>query len=247
MEKLNQKCERNKIETQQKFAQKNKNTEIRHEKNVEEMNIKNEQLKKEAEEKEFKKYCVVYWLRKEREKNMVKKKKEQSDKLAEKAEKLEELERNNEKKRKELIKRIKAMEKKKLEHDKEKEKLILENRMRQEAKFQRTKENLENLKEEKAENRQEILDYQNSFLGRGVNKDNVTNLKRLNAIESTITDQMNLEKNLRAFNRQMNVLKSQSVYKISEEKRYQLYKDRKRAEAERRKKEEEEKRLAQEK
>ena len=52
---------------------------------------------------------------------------------------------------------------------------------------------------------------------------------------------MILEKNLSDFVQRMNTLKDQSVYKKTPEQRYKIYKDLKRAEAEKRKKELEDK------
>ena len=59
--------------------------------------------------------------------------------------------------------------------------------------------------------------------------------------EKTIIDQMVLQKNLSEFFRRMNRLKDQSVYKKTPEQRYKIYRDLKRAEAERKRKELEEK------
>ena len=46
---------------------------------------------------------------------------------------------------------------------------------------------------------EEILEDENILFNRGLNKDNVTNLKRLNANEKTVIAQMTLEKNLYIF------------------------------------------------
>ena len=74
------------------------------------LNIENEKLQKETEEKEFKKYIAFYWLRKAQEKALRQKTKEKTHKLKEKTERIEELEKENEKKGKELIAKIRKRE-----------------------------------------------------------------------------------------------------------------------------------------
>jgi hypothetical protein len=78
---LNQKF---KEETKKKYAKKNLETVKRHENNVIQLNIENEKLAKETEEKEFKKYIAFYWLRKAQEKALRQKTKEKNNKLKEK-------------------------------------------------------------------------------------------------------------------------------------------------------------------
>jgi hypothetical protein len=79
------------------------------------------------------------------------------------------------------------------------------------------------------------------LLMKGKKKDRVNEIKRKKAKEKTIVTQMILEKNLSDFVQRMNTLKDQSVYKKTPEQRYKIYKDLKRAEAEKRKKELEDK------
>ena len=97
------------------------------------------------------------------------------------------------------------------------------------------------LLKEQNERRLDILDYQYELLRRGKKKDNMNEMRRINAGERTVISQMTLEKNLSDFHRRMNQLKDQSVYKKTPEQRYKIYKDLKRAEAERKKKELEDK------
>ena len=75
-----------KNEIQENFSKKNKNSEIRHEKNVIEVNKENQRLAQETEEKEFKKYITYYFLKKEQAKNLSMKKKERGNKLQVKGE-----------------------------------------------------------------------------------------------------------------------------------------------------------------
>ena len=97
------------------------------------------------------------------------------------------------------------------------------------------------LLKEQNERRLDILDYQYELLNRGKKRENMNEMKRINAGERTVINQMNLEKNLSDFYKRMNVLKEQSVYRRTPEQRYKIYKDLKRAEAERKKKELEDK------
>ena len=94
------------------------------------------------------------------------------------------------------------------------------------------------------ERNESILEAENLFLTRGANKDNLTDLKRINAGEKIVLAQMTLEKNLMAFRRKMNEIKSNNVMKKSSQEQFAIYKEVKRQEAERKKKELEDKLLA---
>ena len=94
------------------------------------------------------------------------------------------------------------------------------------------------------ERNESILEAENLFLTRGANKDNLTDLKRINAGEKIVLAQMTLEKNLMAFRRKMNEIKSNNVMKKSAQEQFAIYKEVKRQEAERKKKELEDKLLA---
>ena len=233
--------QRLKEETKKKYAKKNLETEKRHEINVKKLNIENEKLARETEEKEFKKYISFYWLRKAQEKALRQKTKEKNDKLKEKTERIEELEKENERKGKNLIAKIRKREAIKEKHDKEKQDKIKEEMKMREQKMNRCKTQKEELLKEQNERRLDILDYQYELLRRGKKKANMNEMRRINAGERTVNSQMTLEKNLSDFHRRMNQLKDQSVYKKTPEQRYKIYKDLKRAEAERKKKELEDK------
>ena len=94
------------------------------------------------------------------------------------------------------------------------------------------------------ERNESILEAENLFLTRESNKDNLTDLKRINAGEKIVLAQMTLEKNLMAFRRKMNEIKSNNVMKKSAQEQFAIYKEVKRQEAERKKKELEDKLLA---
>ncbi len=230
-----------KEDTKKKYAKKNLETEKRHENNVIKLNIENEKLAKETEEKEFKKYIAFYWLRKAQEKALRQKTKEKNTKLKEKTERIEELEKENEKKSKELLAKIRKREALKQKFEKEKEERLKEEMRQREEKMRRCNTQKIELMKEQNERRLDILDYQYELIIRGKKRDNMNELKRINASERTVINQMTLEKNLSDFYKRMSHLKEQSIYKKTPEQRYKIYRDLKRAEAERKKKELEDK------
>ena len=126
-----------KEETKKKYAKKNLETVKRHENNVIKLNIENEKLAKETEEKEFKKYIAFYWLRKAQEKALRQKTKEKNNILKEKTERIEELEKENEKKGKELLAKIRKREVIKQKSDKEKRDKLFEDMKRKRKKGKR--------------------------------------------------------------------------------------------------------------
>ena len=205
------------------------------------LNIENEKLQKETEEKEFKKYIAFYWLRKAQEKALRQKTKEKTHKLKEKTERIEELEKENEKKGKEIIAKMRKREVIKQKFDNEKNDKLREEIKSRDEKMRRCNTQKIELLKEQNERRLDILDYQYELLNRGKKRENMNEMKRINAGERTVINQMNLEKNLSDFYKRMNVLKEQSVYRRTPEQRYKIYKDLKRAEAERKKKELEDK------
>ena len=198
-------------------------------------------MARENEEKEFKKYISFYWLKKAQEKALKAKTKEKTNKLKEKTERIEELEKENEKKGKNLIAKIHRREQIKEKYDKEKKDKLMEEKKAREEKMKRCNTQKVELLKELNERRLDILDLQYELLNRGKKRDKMFEVKRNNAGEKTVTKQMTMEKNLSDFYRRMNHLKEQSIYKKTPEQRYKIYKDLKRAEAERKKKELEEK------
>ncbi len=169
------------------------------------------------------------------------KKKDRGNKLQEKKERLEELEREAEKKRKLLMKKLAGLEKKRKENEKERSERIEKEKRRRKEYFDKCIKNKEELGNENDEYRQMILADQNEILKRGVNKDSLSELKRINAGEKIVLNQLTLENNLPAFRKKMDMIKSSSVLKKSPEERLNMYKEKKREEAERKKKELEDK------
>ena len=163
--------------------------------------------------------------------------------MIEKAERLVELEKQNEKKRNDILNKIKTMDSKKEIFEKNKYEKILENKKLREQRFASCLKNRKEMLVEENERRKDILFYQSIMLGRSLSRDNIFRKKRLNASEKTVNEQMTLEKNLTLFNRKMNMLKSQSIFKKTMEERYKIFKELKKKEAERKKELEEKMKL----
>ena len=231
-----------KKKVQDAFTEKNKQSEKRHEDNVLEVKKMNEQLEKETEEREFQKYITYYFLKKGQSQSLSKKKKEQSNKLQEKADKLDELERQNDEKRNQLAKRMKKMDNKREEFRKKKEGKIIEDRMKREEYIKKMKENLNDLEQYQRTKRDRVLNRQSNLMHKSLNM-NLTSMtiKNMYLDDNSISNQILLKQNEALFNKKLNELKSQSITKKSPEDKVKMYKDLKRREAEeaKRKKEEE--------
>ncbi len=154
-----------------------------------------------------------------------------------------ELEKQNEKRRNDILNKIKTMDSKKEIFEKNKYERILENKKLREQRFASCLKNRKEILVEENERRKDILFYQSIMLGRSLSRDNIFRKKRLNASEKTVNEQMTLEKNLTLFNRKMNMLKSQSIFKKTVEERYKIFKELKKKEAERKKELEEKMKL----
>ena len=139
------------------------------------------------------------------------------------------------KKRDDLLKRIKNMDIRKEINEKNKYSKILDNKKLREQRFCSCEKKRESMLLEESERRKDILFYQSIMLKRSLSRDNIFNMKRLNASEKTLNEQMTLEKNLNLFNKKMNELKSQSIFKKTVQERYKIFKEIKKKEAERKK------------
>ena len=199
--------------------------EVRHEKNLVKLNKENEEISKENEKKYFKKYVAYYWQRKKQEKELKKRKKIIIDKLSEKREKLLLLEKMNEIKRKDILKKIQAMDLRKKEGEKIREKKFLDKKIQREERFKSCEERRNDFLLEESERRQDILDYQTETLARCLSKDKLLSMKKSNAHEKTSFEQLLIEKDLMAFNKQMNVLKSQSMLKKSFNEKLKIFRE----------------------
>ena len=118
-----------------KYKKINTEQEIRHEKNVVKLNIKNEKISRENKKKTFKKYVSFYWQKKLVEKELQSKKKEIVNKLNEKSERLIMLEKINEKKRDNIIKKLNTWDKRKKEKQRDIKLKILDIKKLREKRF----------------------------------------------------------------------------------------------------------------
>ena len=215
--------------------------EIRHENNLLKLNIENKKISKENEKKYIIKYVSFYWQRKKKENELKKRKKEIIDKLSEKNEKIFLLEKMNEIKRKDILKKIQTWDLRKKEGEKIKSKKFLDSKKKRELRFKSCEQKRNEFLLEESERRRDILDYQSETFIRSLSRDNIFLMKRNNAHEKTSQDQIILEKNLMSFNKQMNRLKSQSMLKKSFKEKLKIFRELKRKEEEQKKKEMEDK------
>ena len=218
-----------------KYKKINTDQEIRHEKNVVKLNIKNEKISRENKKKTFKKYVSFYWQKKLVEKELQSKKKEIVNKLNEKSERLIMLEKINEKKRDNIIKKLNTWDKRKKEKQRDIKLKILDIKKLREKRFSSCAEKRKEFLVEESERRNDILYNQNQRLRRSLSRDRSIKLKRRIAYNKSSLEQIILERNLMTFNKQMNKLKSQSIYKKPIEERIKMYKELKRKEAEKKK------------
>lgn len=180
---------------------------------------------------------AFYWNRKNKEKELKIKKKERSNKLKQKAAILEELERQNEDRKNDLIKKMQIMENKREMFQKIKRENLQKLKKLREHRHCSCEAKRKDLLALESEKREEILGIQSVLLNRSLSRDTLYNNKRITANEQTVLSQITLEKNLTLFNKKMNFLKSQSVFKKTQEEKIKLFKEFKRKEAEKRKKE----------
>ena len=133
------------------------------------------------------------------------------------------------------------MEKKRREKEKEKAEYIENEKRRRLDKLKQCIKNKEEINNELNQYRSLILSEQKEILNRGINKDSLNNLKKLNANDQIVKQQLTIENNMKAFKKKMHSIQSASILKKSPEERLNMYKEKKREEAERKKKELEDK------
>ena len=218
-----------------KYKKINTAQEIRHEKNVVKLNIKNEKISRENKKKTFKKYVSFYWQKKLVEKELKSRKKEIVNKLNEKSERLIMLDKINEEKRDNIIKKLNTWDKRKKEKQRDIKLKILDIKKLRDKRFSSCAKKRKEFLVEESERRNDILFNQNQRLRRSLSRDRSIKLKRRHVYNKSSLDQIILERNLMTFNRQMNKLKSQSIYKKPIEERIKIYKELKRKEAEKKK------------
>ena len=219
------------------------NSESRHMENMINEQKKLEEKESKNKEKIFKTYMNFFFSRKSREKELKKKYSDNDHKLQIKAEKIEELERDEEKKTNDLIKKLNKIESRKKEILKHKNDQIISFKKKRNEYIKVANKRRHSLIKNVEENRFDVLDYQNVLLKRMENKDSIINLKRIQNIENTVNDQLNFEKNLKAFYKKLEVIKSENIMRKSLENRRKIFLKLKKKEADKKKKEEEDKLL----
>ncbi len=161
------------------------------------------------------------------------------DKLAEKQEKLIQLEKQHDKERKLIMKKLETMENKKKALDKIKEENLLRIKTLRNTKFEKTQMNRSMIELKEQERRENILYDEEEKFDRILHKENTYNYKKTYSRFQTIGNQKEKEEKLKNFLKQMNILKSQSIIKKNEKQKRQIYINKLRKEAEERRKEEE--------
>jgi len=218
-------------------------SENRHKKNMINEQKKLEDKQTQNKEKIFRTYMNFFFSRKNREKELKLKYKHNDHFLQTKAEKIEELEREEAKKTNELMKKLKNIEKRKKEILKHKNDQIISFNKKRKQFIDAANVKKQNIIKDISENRFDVLDYQNVVLKRTENNDTLNNLKKTVVLEKTINDQMNFEKNLKIFYKKLEVLKSENIMRMSLDDRRKIFLRLKKKEAEKKKKEEEDKLL----
>ena len=218
-------------------------SENRHKKNMINEQKKLEDKQTQNKEKIFRTYMNFFFSRKNREKELKLKYKHNDHFLQTKAEKIEELEREEAKKTNELLKKLKNIEKRKKEILKHKNDQIISFNKKRKQFIDAANVKKQNIIKDISENRFDVLDYQNVVLKRTENNDTLNNLKKTVVLENTINDQMNFEKNLKIFYKKLEVLKSENIMRMSLDDRRKIFLRLKKKEAEKKKKEEEDKLL----
>ena len=245
METLKQRNEENKKRKHELEMDKIQESEIRHNKNV--MNEKEKIQKKNNEnhEKLMQKYVTFDWSRKSREEQKKDKFLRFNEKYDEKFGRLEQIEKNTERKRKNLIKKLQIIETNQnqlKERDRQKFESI---RNKRDKYINTCRENKKCLLKLIDTEKDDILEYQAFALSRKDQMDKKNRLKKENFTEKTIYNQLTFEKNLKPFYKKLDEIKSESIIKKSLEQRRKIYRGIKRAEAEAKRKEEEERLLNQ--
>ena len=214
-------------------------------------------VKQEAENleaKTFKKYegyvsintfnlilFLQYFIMKEKRAKLKAKKKAENEKLQLKQERLRLLEEENEKQRKNIIKKLNKMEKKKLELDKRKDEFYQQIKEEQNMKVQGTKVNKNSLSKEADAKRDEILEYERYVFGLVKTKEAGNNNKKILSQNKTIQTQKNEQNRMREFKKIINTLQDDSVTNKNDRQKRRMYNEKVRKDLEEKKKEEEKK------
>ena len=215
-----------------------------HEKNLKIRDERYEQMIKERDDKFFEKYTNAYWSKKNRANQRREKKNNHLRHLEQIREMREEQEKLYMKKIKKFQKKLNDVAKRKEEIEQKRKDEMEKLARTQKEKFERVQDNLLTFKEEDDEDREAVLDYQRELvINKANNKDIAMELRKANAREKVILADMEMYKMMGKFNKDINKIQDQSMLKLSNNRRKQMYKDLLREEAEKKKKEEEDKKF----
>ena len=159
----------------------------------------------------------------------------------EKREKIKELDLENDKQRKLIMKKIKNMEKKKIELDKRKDEFYQRIKEDINTHLEGAKNNKNLLQKEEEEKREDILDYENYKFNLALEKELGIQSKRANSQYKSLEKQKEVENRMKEFKKIMNSLQDDSVSTKNEKQRRLLYNEKVKKEREEKKREEEKK------
>lgn len=159
----------------------------------------------------------------------------------EKREKIKELDLENDKQRKLIMKKIKNMEKKKIELDKRKDEFYQRIKEDINTHLEGAKNNKNILLKEEEEKREDILDYENYKFNLALEKELGIQSKRANSQYKSLEKQKEVENRMKEFKKIMNSLQDDSVSTKNEKQRRLLYNEKVKKEREEKKREEEKK------
>ena len=131
------------------------------------------------------------------------------------------------------------MDKKRIEFMKIKGDKILEDKLKRDDRIKKVNLRLNEMELEETERRKDVIAYQTESMNRSMKMSNLNKIKRMNTGLNTIANQIAVRNNLTIFNRKLNILKSQSVTKKTDEEKMKIFRELKRQEAERKRKEKE--------
>ena len=168
-------------------------------------------------------------------------KKISSNKLLEKKERLKEIDLENDRQRRLIIKKIQKMEKRKIELDKKKDELYQKIKGDINYHLQVARNNKNNMAKEEDERREDILFYENYKFNLALEKDAGNRAKKINSQNKTIENQIETQNKMKEFKKILNTLQEDSITSKAEKERRQIYDEKVKKEREERKKEEEKK------
>lgn len=166
-------------------------------------------------------------------------KKLETEKLIQKQERLRLLDEQNEKQRRNIIKKIKKMEKKKIESDKKKDEYYQQIKEGLNMKMQGTRENKFTLSKEADIKREGVLEYESHIFNAVKEKEEDNLLKRAKSLNRTIRTQKDNQDKMKEFKKIIYSLQDTSVTNKNDKQKRKMYNEKVKKEMEEKRKEEE--------